>query len=137
MHRSLLKEKHMQPICTHKISVQSSKPSHAYPIIRLPREYQELAGSKAEIYQTTHQGKLAFLVATEKKVDNSCLLEPETSQENCFASFKTTPKSETKTSLFSPTEAKTSSAICPALPRCSLRESRSAGPIRVRLLLAA
>jgi hypothetical protein len=31
----------MQPLCMHKISVQSSKPSHAYPIIRLPREFHE------------------------------------------------------------------------------------------------
>ena len=49
---------HMQPICVHKISIQSSKPSHGYPIIRLPREYQELAGHKAKIFQTSHQGKL-------------------------------------------------------------------------------
>jgi hypothetical protein len=66
-----------QPICTHTISVQSSKPSHAYPIIRLPREFHDLAGSKAEICQTTHQGKLAFLVTVDKKVDNSCLLKPQ------------------------------------------------------------
>jgi len=53
----------MQPICMHKISVQSSKPSHAYPIIRLPREYRKkLAGKIATIYKTTHDGSLAFLV---------------------------------------------------------------------------
>jgi len=52
----------MQPICTHKISVQSSKPSHAYPIIRLPREFRRLAGATATIYKTTHNGALAFLV---------------------------------------------------------------------------
>ncbi|MGZ4848885.1 MAG: hypothetical protein ACXV2D_05245 [Halobacteriota archaeon] len=52
----------MQPICTHTISLQSAKASHAYPIIRLPRVFRELAGSKAEIYQTVHDGKLAFLV---------------------------------------------------------------------------
>ncbi|MGZ4922279.1 MAG: hypothetical protein ACXV3U_08860 [Halobacteriota archaeon] len=52
----------MQPICTHKIGFHSSKPSHMYPIIRLPREFRELAGSRAEIYQTTHEGSLAFLV---------------------------------------------------------------------------
>ena len=71
----------MQLVCTHKISVQSSKPSHAYPIIRLPREYRELTGSRAEIYQTTHQGKLAFFVTLDKKVDNSCLLGRETDVE--------------------------------------------------------
>ncbi|MGZ4942562.1 MAG: hypothetical protein ACXV5P_09780 [Halobacteriota archaeon] len=52
----------MQPICTHTISLQSAKASHAYPIIRLPRAFRGLAGSKAEIYQTVHDGKLAFLV---------------------------------------------------------------------------
>ena len=52
----------MEPICTHKISVQSSKPSHAYPIIRLPREFRRLVGNAAKIYKTTHNGALAFLV---------------------------------------------------------------------------
>jgi len=58
----------MQPICTHKISIQSSKPSHAYPIIRLPREFRELAGTSAEIYQTSFEDGIAFLV---KIVDRS------------------------------------------------------------------
>jgi hypothetical protein len=71
----------MQPICTHTISVQSSKPSHAYPIIRLPREFRDLAGSQGEIYQTAHQGKLAFLVTVDKPVDNCCLLGPRTDTE--------------------------------------------------------
>ena len=52
----------MQPICTHTISLQSSKPSHAYPIIRLPREYSNLAGAKGTVLQTIHKGALAFLV---------------------------------------------------------------------------
>ena len=58
----------MQPICTHKISIQSSKPSHAYPIIRLPRQFRELAGTSAEIYQTSYKDGIAFLV---KVVDRS------------------------------------------------------------------
>jgi len=49
---------HIQSICIHKISIQSSKPSHGYLIIRLPREYQDLAGHKAKIFQTLHQRKL-------------------------------------------------------------------------------
>jgi hypothetical protein len=57
----------MQPICTHKISVQSSKPSHAYPIIRLPREFRRLAGATATIYKTAHNGALAFLVVLNLK----------------------------------------------------------------------
>jgi hypothetical protein len=58
----------MQPICTHKISVQSSKPSHAYPIIRLPREFRRLAGAAATIYKTTHNGTLAFLVVPKSDI---------------------------------------------------------------------
>jgi hypothetical protein len=65
----------MQPICTHKISVQSSKPSHAYPIIRLPREFRRLAGSAATIYKTTHNGALAFLVVPNEL--NSQLVAPK------------------------------------------------------------
>ena len=52
----------MQPICTHTISLQSSKPSHAYPIIRLPREFNKLAGAKGTILRTVYEGALAFLV---------------------------------------------------------------------------
>ena len=55
----------MQPICTHTISLQSSKPSHAYPIIRLPREFRRLVGTAATIYKTTHNGALAFLVVSK------------------------------------------------------------------------
>jgi hypothetical protein len=52
----------MQPICTHKIGLHSSKLSHAYPIIRLPREFRGLVGSSVDIYQTVHEGAVAFLV---------------------------------------------------------------------------
>ena|SRR5450759_3007639 len=78
----------MQLICTHKISVQSAKPSHAYPIIRLPREYRELGGSKADIYQTTHDGKLAFLVTVDKKVDNFCATADYNDVENRISSLE-------------------------------------------------
>jgi hypothetical protein len=64
----------MQPICTHKISVQSSKPSHACPIIRLPREFRRLAGAAATIYKTTHNGALAFLVVP---YENNKLVVPK------------------------------------------------------------
>ncbi len=79
----------MQPICTHTISVQSSKPSHAYPIIRLPRKFRELTGSKADIFQTEHEGKLAFLVTVDKKVDNCCLLTPETNADSRLSALET------------------------------------------------
>jgi hypothetical protein len=79
----------MQPICTHTISLQSAKPSHAYPIIRLPREYRELAGSKADIYQTVHDGKLAFLVVADREVDNFFLLTTEINTESRLSTLET------------------------------------------------
>ena len=60
----------MQPICTHKIGSHSSKPSHAYPVIRLPREYKSLAGRTAHVYQTQNNGKLAFLITIDEEVGN-------------------------------------------------------------------
>jgi hypothetical protein len=60
----------MQPICTHKIGRHSSKPSHAYPVIRLPREFNSLAGRIAHVYQTQNNGKLAFVITVDEKVGN-------------------------------------------------------------------
>ena len=51
----------------HKISLQSAKMSHAYPIIRLPREFRRLAGAVATIYETTHNSALAFVVVPRRK----------------------------------------------------------------------
>jgi hypothetical protein len=78
----------MQLICTHTISLQSAKPSHAYPIIRPPREFRELAGSKADIYQTTHGGKLAFLVTVDKEVGNFCATTDCNETENRLSSLE-------------------------------------------------
>ena len=49
------------------------------PNIRLPREFRELAGPRADIYQTVRDGKLAFLVVVDKEVDNFvyCHLRPK------------------------------------------------------------
>jgi hypothetical protein len=73
----------MQPICTHKISIQSSKPSHAYTIIRLPREFRELAGASAEIYETSYDDGVAFLVKivdrSKKKLSKDSNFEKEPS----------------------------------------------------------
>jgi hypothetical protein len=59
----------MEPIYSHKICLQSSKPSHAYPIIRLPRDYKALAGKKAQIFQMEQKGQLVFVVQVDKSVD--------------------------------------------------------------------
>jgi hypothetical protein len=60
----------MQPIYTHKIGRHSSKPSHAYPVIRLPREFKAIVGRNAHVYQTQNDGKLVFLVTVDEKVGN-------------------------------------------------------------------
>ncbi|MGA3360316.1 MAG: hypothetical protein ABSC87_08950 [Halobacteriota archaeon] len=56
-----------------KISLHHSKAGYNYPTIRLPHTFSKLAGLSTRIYQTVHNGALAFLVvissggqATEK-----------------------------------------------------------------------
>jgi hypothetical protein len=60
----------MQLICTHKIGSHSSKPSHAYPVIGLPREFKAIAGRNARVYQTKNNGNLAFLITIDEEVGN-------------------------------------------------------------------
>jgi len=62
----------MQLLCTCKIGIHSSTPSHAYPVIRLPREFAPLAGETARIYETERDGKLAFVMTVDKKVAKFC-----------------------------------------------------------------
>ena len=50
----------MQPIFTHKIGRHSSKPSHAYPVIRLPIKFKSLAGRTAHVYQTQNDGAAGY-----------------------------------------------------------------------------
>ena len=51
-------------------------------------------GSRAEIRQTIHKGKLAFLVTTDREVDICCLLSEEMNQQNRLASLKLARQSE-------------------------------------------
>jgi hypothetical protein len=62
----------MQPICTNKIGTHNSNPSHKYPVIRLPREFQDLIGKTATIYQTEHAGELAFVITIGESVGTIC-----------------------------------------------------------------
>jgi hypothetical protein len=55
----------MEKIFTTKISLQSSNPTFSYPIIRLPRELNGLAGRIANIYQTEIDGVQGFFVALQ------------------------------------------------------------------------
>ena len=45
-----------------KVSLHHSKEGYDYPTIRLPRYLFPLAGLSTRIYQTVHEGALAFLV---------------------------------------------------------------------------
>jgi hypothetical protein len=45
-----------------KISLHRAKAGYDYPTIRLPHTLSKLAGLPTHIYQTVHQGALAFLV---------------------------------------------------------------------------
>jgi hypothetical protein len=62
----------MQQISVHKINVQSSNPSHAYPIIRLPRKFVPVIGARAHIYQVDNNGKPASFITVDKSVDKFC-----------------------------------------------------------------
>jgi hypothetical protein len=45
-----------------KISLHVAKADYSYPTIRLPHTFSKLAGLPTQIYQTVHEGALAFLV---------------------------------------------------------------------------
>jgi len=49
-------------ICHSKISVHHAKIGYNYPTIRLPHTFSLLAGLSTRIFQTVHEGALAFLV---------------------------------------------------------------------------
>ena len=51
------------PLLIHrsKISVHHAKQGYDYPSIRLPHKLSKLAGLSTRIYQTVHDGALAFL----------------------------------------------------------------------------
>jgi hypothetical protein len=59
-----------------KISIHHAKSGYDYPAIRLPFTFSKLAGLPTRIYQTVHDGALAFLVvvssaATQKGANRS------------------------------------------------------------------
>ena len=45
-----------------KISLHHAKAGYSYPTIRLPHSFSKLAGLSTRIFQTVHEGALAFLV---------------------------------------------------------------------------
>ncbi len=50
-----------------KIEQKRSKPTIAYPLIRLPKEYAEVIGTPAAIYQTRCDDSTAFVVVLDDK----------------------------------------------------------------------
>jgi hypothetical protein len=50
-----------------KISLHRAKTGYSYPTIRLPHRFSALAGLPTQIYQTVHEGALAFLVVISPK----------------------------------------------------------------------
>jgi hypothetical protein len=72
-----------------KISLHHAKEGHSYPTIRLPYKFSQLAGLSTRIYQTVHDGTLAFLVVISrgcmlaanhsKKIVRTCSEKPESS----------------------------------------------------------
>jgi len=52
-----------------KISLHFAKAAYRYPTIRLPYTLSKLAGLPTHIYQTVHDGALAFLVVVSPRSD--------------------------------------------------------------------
>jgi len=45
-----------------KISLRGAKADYSYPTVKLPYAFAKLAGLPTRVYQTVHDGALAFLV---------------------------------------------------------------------------
>jgi hypothetical protein len=60
-------KKELLEIYRSKISLHYAKADYSYPTIRLPHTLSKLAGLSTRIYQTMHDGSLAFLVVASPK----------------------------------------------------------------------
>ncbi|MGZ4944383.1 MAG: hypothetical protein ACXV6K_08905 [Halobacteriota archaeon] len=67
--------KELLPIHKSTISVHHAKRGYDYPAIRLPHTLSKLAGLSTRIYQTVHDGALAFLVVVAPQTNPSKQLE--------------------------------------------------------------
>jgi hypothetical protein len=54
-----------------KISLHYAKQDYRYPTIRLPHRFSVLAGLSTHIFQTVHDGALAFLVVVSPTSEGS------------------------------------------------------------------
>ncbi len=53
----------VKKVFTTKVSLQSSNPTYAFPLIRLPRASKEFAGKTVSIYQMEFNGLAGFFIA--------------------------------------------------------------------------
>jgi hypothetical protein len=73
---ALLPKNELLEIHRSKISLHRSKANYGYPTIRLPHKLSTLAGLATRIFQTVHDGALAFLVVISKGMDTENGAEP-------------------------------------------------------------
>ena len=68
-----LRDPALSEIHSSTISLHHAKEGYDYPTIRLPHTFAKLAGLPTRIYQTVHDGALAFLVviSPSEKATNS------------------------------------------------------------------
>ena len=69
-----------------KISLHHAKADYGYPTIRLPHTFSKLAGLPTHIYQTVHDGALAFLLVFSPS--NKAAEESAKKSENAAKSAK-------------------------------------------------
>jgi hypothetical protein len=69
-----------------KISLHHAKAGYDYPAIRLPFTFSALVGLSTHIYQTVHDGALAFLVVVSS-ADAASDSSPD-KHENAYSSAK-------------------------------------------------
>jgi hypothetical protein len=62
-----------------KISLHHAKSDYDYPTIHLPHSFSKLTGLLTRIYQTVHDGALAFLVVVSSKPTENASKAPKTS----------------------------------------------------------
>ncbi len=55
----------MERVFESKVTALKASKTRIYPTIRLPKEFSEIIGKKTEIYTTSYEGKLAFLVVVD------------------------------------------------------------------------
>jgi len=77
-----------------RISLHRAKADYSYPTIRLPHTFSKLAGLPTRIYQTVHDGALAFLVvvsSTSKKSSQDKHENPSLSAKSPALTWRRSP----------------------------------------------